>query len=162
MVEEQGRCVRRTFECSAQGQNAGTLRDASVLPYPSKFFNPAILFPAASRLAFIFQHFFPSPMRSAPLLLLSILVSLIPPFAISQTNYCCNAPNFGDAWCHSSACLGAGCRNEPDPITGQSQANYLCDDLSNCICSGANRMLALARCRARRCPRILALWRFFV
>ena len=25
MVEEQGRCVRRTFGCSAQGQNSGTL-----------------------------------------------------------------------------------------------------------------------------------------
>jgi hypothetical protein len=55
----------------------------------------------------------------------------------SDSNYCCLTPDFGSGWCHSSSCLGSGCRNEPDPITGESQSNYQCDDLSNCLCSGA-------------------------
>ena len=69
-------------------------------------------------------------------LLLIAVLALAPQLALSQTNYCCNAPNFGSDWCHSSSCLGAGCRNEPDPITGESQSNYLCDDLSSCVCAG--------------------------
>ena len=70
-----------------------------------------------------------------------IAVSLLPNLALSQTNYCCNPPNFGSDWCHSSSCMGAGCRNEPDPITGESQSNYLCDDLSSCVCAGAYAQL---------------------
>ena len=65
------------------------------------------------------------------------LVLIIAPFATSDTNYCCVNPDFGSNWCHSSKCLGSGCRNEPDPITKESQSNYKCDDLSNCICKGA-------------------------
>ena len=64
------------------------------------------------------------------------LVLIIAPFATSDTNYCCVNPDFGSNWCHSSKCLGLGCRNEPDPITKESQSNYKCDDLSNCICKG--------------------------
>ena len=67
---------------------------------------------------------------------IAIILVLIPCIN-SQTKYCCLTPNFGSGWCHSSTCLGAGCRNEPDPITKESQSNYLCDDLSNCICAGA-------------------------
>lgn len=64
------------------------------------------------------------------------LILVLIPCINAATTYCCLKPNFGSNWCHSSSCLGAGCRNIPDPITKQSQSNYLCDDLSNCICGG--------------------------
>ena len=76
-------------------------------------------------------------MGTVPIAVVCMILILIPPFAISQSNYCCTVPDFGSNWCHSGSCLGNGCRNEPDPITKQSQSNYLCDDLSNCICAGA-------------------------
>ena len=75
-------------------------------------------------------------MRSASALLLLIALIASSRLVFSQTNYCCNEPNFGSDWCHSSSCLGDGCRNEPD-AQGQSQSNYLCDDLSSCVCAGA-------------------------
>ena len=83
-------------------------------------------------------------MSTVSRLLLLVILSISCKQAVAQTNYCCNPPNFGSDWCHSSSCLGAGCRNEPDPITGESQANYLCDDLSSCVCAGGSaRMLQL-------------------
>jgi hypothetical protein len=93
----------------------------------------------------------PLSKRTAALLLL-LLSIITPQLVFSQTNYCCNEPNFGSDWCHSSSCLGAGCRNEPD-ASGESQANYLCDDLSSCVCAGASALVTvLTRLDRRSLP----------